>query len=110
MTALALCIILVLAGVYILVKGGIKFSETKVLERPQSIYLGVAIILEGLSLFIYDMRSVIGAVVVTIVVAALGGKQEATAPVQSDNKSVLYLGIFFVFAMIIAALFYFVTN
>jgi hypothetical protein len=61
-------IIIIVAGIYVLVKRKIDFSKTRELVKPKSIYIGIALIIVGILSSFIDFIAY-GLLIATVVIS-----------------------------------------
>jgi len=111
---MALFIILLLAGAYILVKGKINFSRDRELTRPKSIFAGVVLI--SLAVLMYflnlDIFLIGGFSVLTLIgTYFLSDKVASSNDYSVDNKqNLIKFIVLIIFAALIAFAFWYFTK
>lgn len=83
-------IMLIGIGLFLLLRGRIKVTDTKVLARPKSIYLGVIIIAYGLAVFLLPQELLYYAIFFASLLAIASFfvlKAEHVESVQASKKS-----------------------
>lgn len=108
---LALTIVLFATGIYILAKGRIDFWAGREIIRPKSTYLGIALIVLGISSFFLNFYTVIGLFILIFVVEYfLSQKKNEMTVIKNKNHSTINLLILIIIAALIAFIFWYFTK
>ena len=108
-------ILLIIIGLFILIRGRLKVSDTKEVVRPQSIYWGLIMIAYGIFLgffmetitLIYDLIFFGSLIAISLFFMVKGKPIISSSAVESSKKTKGNLIILLVFIAIIVVVFYF---
>jgi len=110
-------ILLIAIGLFILIKGNFKASDTKEIVRPQSTYWGLIVIVYGLSMFfipsgqlIYDLIFFASLILISVIFLVKGKTIASTEAVVKSRKTKRNLIILLIFIAIVITVFYFVLK
>lgn len=78
-------LILIVAGIYILIKGRINFSTERALVRPKSVYVGIALIIDGILISYINFYAY--GVLILIMILAYFLSQKAETGILPDNPT-----------------------
>jgi uncharacterized membrane protein len=81
-------IIFILSGVYIIAKGKINFSTKRELVRPRSTYIGIALLLLALFLFVFKVNFFIGIIffIVIFIISYFLSQNIADEDINKDAR------------------------
>jgi len=106
-------VLLIILGLFLLIKGKIKVSDTREIERPASIYWGIIIIIYGIAVsflpdqLTYAILFYASLLLISAIFVIKGKKiitQDASAKASDTKRNLIIL---LVFIAIIVAIFYF---
>ena len=109
---------LIIIGIVVLVKGSLKVSDTRIVERPQSIYWGIIIILHGVAMsflptdrLVYTL-ALFGLLLIISAIFVVKGKKiespEALAKAKHTTRNALIL--LAVVAVLVGFFYFYFTN
>jgi hypothetical protein len=107
-------ILLIILGIVLLIKGNLKVSSRKRLERPQSIYLGIIFILYGIGINYISFGNLIWSIVYNCSLVFITSifvskaKELATPEALTDHKETKRNAlILLAFILLVVAVFYY---
>lgn len=108
-------ILLIIIGLFILIKGRLKVSDTKEVVRPQSTFWGLIMIGYGIVLgfflettkLVYSLIFFGSLIVISLIFVIKGKTITSSSAIESSKKTKRNLIILLVFIAIIVAVFYF---
>jgi len=106
-------ILLIVLGLFILIKGNLKVSDTKEIVRPQSIYLGSIVIAYGIAVsflpdqLIYSLIFYASLILILAIFLIKGKTITSSEAIVKSTNTKRNLIILLVFIAIVVAVFYF---
>jgi len=87
-------IIIVIAGIYILIKGKINFSKNKELVKPKSIFVGVSLIISGVIGFL-NVIVALGLLILIMIISYFLSQNTSnvSSPNQFNTKYLVIIGV-----------------
>ena len=109
--AVVLLIIAALAGIYMIAKGKISFSGHREIKKPESIYVGIALLILAILSFFLDAYIILGIFVLIIIMSFfLSHKKTEATEANGKDYSITNLAIFIIAVLAIGIFFYFYLN